>query len=110
MLAGEPVQDEVAELIRQRPHPLVGSGSLGNGLSPGSSRPISHRPGPPIGVKPKWSTEWGQAQMVGMRGFEPRTSCSQSRRAAKLRHIPLNLPLTCQFPATRVWGLIAHVP
>ena len=25
---------------------------------------------------------------VGMRGFEPRTSCSQSRRAAKLRYIP----------------------
>ena len=23
-----------------------------------------------------------------MRGFEPRTSCSQSRRAAKLRYIP----------------------
>ena len=28
---------------------------------------------------------------VGMRGFEPRTSCSQSRRAAKLRHIPFSL-------------------
>ena len=28
------------------------------------------------------------AHRVGMRGFEPRTSCSQSRRAAKLRYIP----------------------
>ena len=26
--------------------------------------------------------------MVGMTGFEPATSCSQSRRAPKLRHIP----------------------
>ncbi len=26
--------------------------------------------------------------MVGARGFEPRTSCSQSRRAARLRHAP----------------------
>ena len=26
--------------------------------------------------------------MVGMTGFEPATSCSQSRRATKLRHIP----------------------
>lgn len=26
---------------------------------------------------------------VGIRGFEPRTSCSQSRRATKLRYIPL---------------------
>ena len=29
-----------------------------------------------------------QAEMVGMTGFEPATSCSQSRRATKLRHIP----------------------
>ena len=27
-------------------------------------------------------------KMVGMTGFEPATSCSQSRRATKLRHIP----------------------
>ncbi len=26
--------------------------------------------------------------MVGARGFEPPTSCSQSRRAARLRHAP----------------------
>ena len=30
---------------------------------------------------------------VGMIGFEPTTSCSQSRRATKLRYIPLNLLL-----------------
>ena len=28
-------------------------------------------------------------QMVGMTGFEPATSCSQSRRATKLRYIPV---------------------
>ena len=27
-------------------------------------------------------------KMVGMTGFEPATSCSQSRRATKLRHVP----------------------
>jgi hypothetical protein len=27
--------------------------------------------------------------LVGMTGFEPATSCSQSRRATKLRYIPL---------------------
>ena len=27
-------------------------------------------------------------KMVGMTGFEPAASCSQSRRATKLRHIP----------------------
>ena len=27
-------------------------------------------------------------QMVGTTGFEPATSCSQSRRATKLRHVP----------------------
>ncbi len=26
--------------------------------------------------------------LVGMTGFEPATSCSQSKRATKLRHIP----------------------
>ena len=29
-----------------------------------------------------------RAKMVGMTGFEPATSCSQSRRATRLRHIP----------------------
>ena len=27
--------------------------------------------------------------LVGARGFEPPTSCSQSRRAARLRHAPI---------------------
>jgi hypothetical protein len=30
---------------------------------------------------------------IGMTGFEPATSCSQSRRATKLRYIPLHLVL-----------------
>jgi hypothetical protein len=29
-------------------------------------------------------------EVVGMEGFEPPTSCSQSRRATKLRYIPLS--------------------
>ena len=32
------------------------------------------------------------ACLVGMPGFEPGASCSQSRRATKLRHIPMNQP------------------
>jgi hypothetical protein len=28
-------------------------------------------------------------KVVGMEGFEPPTSCSQSRRATKLRYIPM---------------------
>ena len=30
-------------------------------------------------------------KLVGARGFEPPTSCSQSRRAARLRHAPMIL-------------------
>src|SRR5919106_3710599 len=29
-----------------------------------------------------------EARMVGVRGFEPPTSCSQSKRATRLRHTP----------------------
>ena len=29
-------------------------------------------------------------EMVGVEGFEPPTSCSQSRRATRLRYTPLN--------------------
>src|SRR5882672_8922572 len=36
-----------------------------------------------IGVSPE-----GMANMVGARGFEPPTSCSQSRCATRLRHAP----------------------
>ena len=32
--------------------------------------------------------------MVGMTGFEPATSCSQSRRATKLRYIPVSAKRT----------------
>ena len=31
----------------------------------------------------------GNSRNVGLVGFEPTTSCSQSRRAAKLRHSPI---------------------
>ena len=31
----------------------------------------------------------GHPQLVGTAGFEPATSCSQSRRAAKLRYVPV---------------------
>ena len=30
-----------------------------------------------------------EGKLVGVRGFEPPTSCSQSRRATKLRYIPI---------------------
>ncbi len=30
-----------------------------------------------------------RVQVVGARGFEPPASCSQSRRAARLRHAPI---------------------
>ena len=36
----------------------------------------------PGGHPMNWRDRMGQARLVGMRGFEPRTSCSQSRRAA----------------------------
>src|SRR5215831_9759000 len=47
------------------------------------------------------------ARMVGARGFEPPTSCSQSRRATRLRYAPLipasipraRAPIPCQGPA-----------
>ncbi len=54
---------------------VAGAGG-GAGLSRGAA---GH--GPPSALA-------GRPQLVGMRGFEPRTSCSQSRRAAKLRYIP----------------------
>lgn len=44
-------------------------------------------------VTPMWkkthaADEFLPVHPVGMAGFEPATSCSQSRRATKLRHIP----------------------
>jgi hypothetical protein len=35
------------------------------------------------------SGAWVSLQMVGMAGFEPTTSSSRTRRATKLRYIPL---------------------
>jgi hypothetical protein len=43
------------------------------------------RPGlRPTARSPSWPSG------VGTAGFEPATSCSQSRRAAKLRYVPQN--------------------
>ena len=33
---------------------------------------------------------WAEMVMVGVPGFEPGASCSQSRRATVLRHTPLD--------------------
>ncbi len=52
-----------------------------------------------------------RCELVGMPGFEPGASCSQSRRAAKLRHIPaasrsLPCPRRLLLSAHRVRALI----
>ena len=39
---------------------------------------------------------YARKNMVGTTGFEPATSCSQSRRATKLRHVPKNLGSSSQ--------------
>jgi hypothetical protein len=36
-----------------------------------------------------------QELVVGARGFEPRTSCAQGRRATRLRYAPTELSLHC---------------
>ncbi len=41
-------------------------------------------------------TPQGLNQLVGVTGFEPATSCSQSRRATKLRHTPMVLDVECR--------------
>jgi hypothetical protein len=38
--------------------------------------------------KPSCRAEADKRRLVGAVGFEPTTSCSQSRRAARLRHAP----------------------
>ena len=40
--------------------------------------------------------------MVGAKGFEPSTSCSQSRCATRLRHAPKKNPRRCG--AGKLWG------
>ena len=44
----------------------------------------------------------GRSVMVGARGFEPPTPCSQSRCAARLRHAP---NLVCYSTITRTFPL-----
>ena len=43
--------------------------------------------------------------LVGARGFEPRTSCAQGRRATRLRYAPterrVNCSLDCESASTR---------
>ena len=41
--------------------------------------------------------------LVGARGFEPPTSCSQSRRAARLRHAPMMCSDDVKFLGTMVF-------
>ena len=51
--------------------------------------------------------------VIGVTGFEPATSCSQSRRATKLRYTPLNVPYysggttTCQEISLKSFSKIA---
>jgi hypothetical protein len=40
------------------------------------------------GLEVRCSIQLSYRRMVGVPGFEPGTSCSQSRRATKLRHTP----------------------
>lgn len=44
-----------------------------------------------FGVGHSLKTEFGRglSEKIGMTGFEPAASCSQSRRATKLRYIPM---------------------
>ena len=41
--------------------------------------------------------------IIGVRGFEPPTSCSQSRRAARLRHTPNFYCVSLSIIVTRSW-------
>lgn len=45
--------------------------------------------------------------MVGTTGFEPATSCSQSRRATKLRHVPSTVQLGYYNKARRMFKKIS---
>ena len=67
-----------------------------------------HSPQPQATCHDGGPPKWGQGLRVGMRGFEPRTSCSQSRRAAKLRHIPLSVAAEPLLPAAHIGRLIAE--
>ena len=61
-------------------------GFYGGWVTADIAGPVKGGPGARAGSPP---------HRVGMRGFEPRTSCSQSRRAAKLRHIPCVVRAQC---------------
>ena len=45
---------------------------------------------PPEGVHRECLAKKVLVKCVGTAGFEPATSCSQSRRAAKLRYVPVS--------------------
>jgi hypothetical protein len=42
--------------------------------------------------------------LIGMTGFEPAASCSQSRRATKLRYIPFFDPVSVSHPVFRCFS------
>ena len=60
------------------PEPLIYLVERATGIEPASSAWKA-------GVLP---LNYARKNMVGTTGFEPATSCSQSRRATKLRHVP----------------------
>ena len=61
-------------------------------------------PGRPVAVVSGVALDVG-VPVVGAPGFEPRTSCSQSRRATKLRHAPSpgGLSVPCGAAQRRAW-------
>ena len=61
----------------------------GLGPRPGLASRARHGVGAPmLGRRPGLGPRPGLASTVGLAGFEPAASCSQSTRATKLRHSP----------------------
>ena len=44
---------------------------------------------PELCTEPAWRVTTNRENLVGVEGFEPPTSCSQSRRATRLRYTPV---------------------
>ena len=65
-------------------------------LRSGPNAPLARSPAMQVRIaraRSTWQDFWvgNKLEMVGTTGFEPATSCSQSRRATKLRHVPTQL-------------------